>query len=137
MLLMLDGALRVQRATDTRPPPNKNADATFGLYRKQDGQLSMGNKVVRLDVNEKTLTVGDTYYTLTPDLLVLITQKYPRPIQYNSSAYIVYKSLVAQSKVKSFPNRTDAARPHATWKWKHMLKKMTIPGEGITEEEPG
>ena len=47
----------------------------------------------------------------------------------------VYRSLVAQTRVKSFPNRTDGARPHATWKWKYMLKKMVIPGVRIAEEE--
>ena len=26
-------------------------------------------------------------------------------------------------------------RPYATWKWKHMFRKMVIPGERITEEE--
>ena len=50
---------------DARPPPSNTADTTFGLYKKQDGQLSMGNKAVRLDVNRKTLTVE------------LITNKHP------------------------------------------------------------
>ena len=62
----IDGALTAQRATDARPPPNKNTDTTLCLYRKQDGQLCTGNKVVRLDENEKTLTVDDTEYKLTP-----------------------------------------------------------------------
>ena len=67
----------------------------------------------------------------------LITNKYLRREQYNSNDLKVYKSLVAQTKVKSFPNRTDGARPHTTWKWKYMLKKMVIHGERITEEEEG
>ena len=47
-----------------------------------------------------------------------------------------YKLLVAQTKVKSFPNRAgNPARPHTTWKWKRMLKKMVIPGERIVEVE--
>ena len=45
----IDRALTVQRATDVRPRPDKNADTTFGIFQKQDGQLGMGNKVVRLD----------------------------------------------------------------------------------------
>ena len=65
----------------------------------------------------------------------MIINKHPRPDQYNSSDKGVYRSLVAQTRVKSFPNRTDGARPHAAWKWKYMLKKMVIPGERITEEE--
>ena len=56
----IDGALAAQRV-----------DAP-GVYQKQDGQLSMGNKVVRLDVNGKTLIVDDTEYKLTPGLVVLI-----------------------------------------------------------------
>ena len=41
---------------------------------------------------------------------------------------------MTQSKVKSFPNTTAGDRPHATWKWKQLLKKMVIPGERIAEE---
>ena len=63
--------------------------------------------------------------------------KHPRPTQYSSNDYKAYKSLVAQTKVTSFPNMVGTARPHATWKWKHMLKKMVIPGERIAEEEDG
>ena len=52
--------LTAQRATDSRPQPDKNVD-TFGLFQKQDGQLGMGNKVVQvqLDENGKTLIVDD------------------------------------------------------------------------------
>ena len=57
----IDGALAAQRATDARPPLSKNTDTTFGLYGKQDRQLSMGNKVVRLDVNSlKLILTGQT-----------------------------------------------------------------------------
>ena len=65
----------------------------------------------------------------------MIALKYPRHIQWNSNDYKAYKSLVAQNKVKSQPNRIDTARPHDTWKWKHMLNKMVMPGEIIAEEE--
>ena len=39
------------------------------------------------------------------------------------------------TKVKSLPNRAGTARPHATWKWKNMLKKMAVPVERIAEDE--
>ena len=110
----IDGALTAQRATDARPRPDKNTDTTFDLYKKQDGQLGMGNKAVRLD--GKALIVNGTEYNLTPDLLVMITNKHPRAGQWNSNDYKAYKSLVAQTKVKSFPNRAGTTRPHATWK---------------------
>ena len=104
-------ALAGQGATDapSRPPSNKNADITFGIHKKGDGQLSMGNKVVRLDACRRTLTVDDTEYKLTLGLLVLISQKHPRAGQWNSNDYQVYKSLVAQTKVYSgYFRRKDA-----------------------------
>ena len=111
----VDGALAAQRGAEA-PPLNKNADITFGIYKKRDGQLGMGSKVVRFDVNRKVITVDDREYKLTPGILVLITQTHPRAVQWNSKDYKAYKSLVAQTKVKSFQNRiTGAARPHASW----------------------
>ena len=127
------GALAAQRI-DARPPPSKTADTTFVFYKK-DGQLITGYKAVRLDIKRKILTVDDTVYKLTPGLLELITNKHTRPDQYNSNDKEVYRSFVAQTRVKSFPNSTYGALPHATWKWKYMLKKMFIPGERIAEEE--
>ena len=43
-LIDIDGALAAQGATDapSRPPP-KNADTTFGIHKKRDGQLSLGS----------------------------------------------------------------------------------------------
>ena len=38
----IGGALTAQRV-DTRPPLSKNADTTFGLYQRQDGQLGIGS----------------------------------------------------------------------------------------------
>ena len=93
----------------------------------------MGNKVVRVD--GKTLKVDDKEYKLTPGLIVLILRKYPRSGQWNSNDYQVNKSLVAQTKVKSTPNRTGTVRPDVTWKWKHMLKKMVFPWKRRAEEE--
>ena len=121
--------------TPSKTPLNKNTATTFGIHRRQDGQLGIGNKVVRLDTNGKALSVDDTEYKLTPSLFVLTTKKHPRDGQWNSNDCQVYESLIAQTKVKPFPNRTGASRPHATWKWKHMLKKMVIPGERIAAEE--
>ena len=131
----IDGALSAQRATDARPRPDKYADTTFGLFQRQDGQLGMGNKVIQLGANGKNSLVDGAKYKLTPDLLELITNKHPRAGQWKTNDYQVYKSLVAQTKEKSFPNRAGTARSHATWKWKHMIRKMVIPGDRITEEE--
>ena len=117
----IDTNLTARRATDAKPRPDKNTDTAFGIHKRQDGQLGMGNKVVQLGANGKTLLVDDTEYKLTPGLLLLITNKHQRPDQWNSNDYKTYKSLVAQTKVKSFPNRTGTARPHA--KWKHVLGK--------------
>ena len=75
----VDGALATQRATDARPRPDKNADTSFGLFKRQDEQLDTGNKVIQIDANAKTLSVDDSEYTLTPALLDLIANKHPRP----------------------------------------------------------
>ena len=93
----------------------------------------MGNEVVQID--GKTLKVDDKKYKITPCLNALLVLRYLRSMLYNSNDYKVYKSLVARTKVKSFPNRTDGARPNTTWKWKHMLRQMVIPGESIVDEE--
>ena len=130
----IDRALTAQRV-DATPPLDKNVETTFGIYRRQDGQLAMGNKIVQLNSNKKTLTVDDTEYEFTSCLHALIMWKHPRRNQWNSNDYTAYKSLVAQTKLKSFPNPAGAARPHATWKYKHMLRKMAMPGEQITKEE--
>ena len=95
----------------------------------------MGNKAIRLGANGETLLVDDTQYKLTSGLFVLITNKHPRAGQWKTNDNQVFKSLVAQTKVKSFPNRVGTTRPHATWKWKHMIMKMAIPGIRIEEEE--
>ena len=138
----IDGALAAQRVdarpplrstTDPRPRLDKGTDTTFGLFQRQDGRLGMGNKVVHFGASAKTLLVDE--YKLTSGLLMLITNKHPRPDQWKTNDYKVYKSLVAQTKIKSFPNWAGTARPHATWKWKHMIRKMVIPGEGIPEGE--
>ena len=50
----IDGALTAQRATDARPRPDKTVDTTFGFFKKQKGQLGMGNKVLQLGGNGKT-----------------------------------------------------------------------------------
>ena len=58
----IDGALTVQHATDARPQPDKGTDTTSGLFQRKDGRLSMGNKVVRLRENGKTLLVNGAEY---------------------------------------------------------------------------
>ena len=62
--------------------------------------------------------------------------KHPRTTQWmNSHGYQAYKSLCKQTRVRLFPNSAGAAPPHATWKYKHMLREMVVPGENIVEEE--
>ena len=120
---------------DAKQPPSKDVDITFGIYRRQDGHLAMGNKVVQLNGNKKTLNVDDSEYKLTPDLELFIVQKHPRASQYNTNDYRAYKNLVAQTKVKSFPNPAGTARPHTTWRYQHILKQMIVYGERIVEVE--
>ena len=103
-LAVIDGALNRPVAG----PRVKNVDTTFGIYRRQDGQLQMGSEIV--GVNENTLTVGDREY-LTPGHHTLIVQEHPTLNQWTSGDYKAYKSLAAQTKVKSHPNPRGVARP--------------------------
>ena len=94
----------------------------------------MGNSVVHIEGN--TLKVDDKEYSQTPGLRVLILYKKRRPRYYTSDDYSVYKAIVAQTRVRVYPNkRTGSARPSFTWKWKHMLRGMAIPGDRVEEEE--
>ena len=72
---------------------------------------------------------------LTPGLQAFMMQKHPQVSPWPSRDYQAYKSLCQQTKVRSHPNPEGATRPHATWKYKHMLRKMVVPGEKIVEEE--
>ena len=103
----IDGALTAQRehATVAKPQPSNNIDTTFGIYRRQDGQLGMGSKVVQVD--GEILTVDDTEYNLAPGLRVLVSSKHLRPGQWKTDDYQVYKSPVAQTKVRSNPYKPD------------------------------
>ena len=56
-------------------------------------------------------------------------------MQWNSNDYREHKKLVAQTKVRPFPNKAGNTRPHAMRKWKQLLKQMVIPVERIQEEE--
>ena len=92
----------------------------------------MGNSIVHIEGN--TLKVDDKEYELTPGLRMLY--KKPRPQHYTSEDYSVYKTIVAQTRVRAYPNkRTGSARPRSTWEWKHMLSGMAIPGDSVGEED--
>ena len=60
----IDGALTAQRV-DAKPHPSKNVDTTFGIYMRQVGKLAMGNEVVQINRNNRTLSVDDTEYDFT------------------------------------------------------------------------
>ena len=94
----------------------------------------MGNCIVYIEGN--TLKVDDIEYELTPGLRMLILYKKPRPQHYTSDDYSVYKAIVAQTRLRAYPNkRTGSTRPSPTWKWKHMLSGMAIPGDSVGEED--
>ena len=61
MLTDIDGALnRAAGAFKPSGPRVKNVDNTFCIYRRKNGQLQMGNKVVMTSEDGKILTVDDT-----------------------------------------------------------------------------
>ena len=70
----------------------------------------MGNKILQLDRNKKTLTVDGVVHDFTLGLHVLIMSKHPRLNQWNSNDYQTYKLRCAQTK--SFPNPHDHSQIH-------------------------
>ena len=70
----------------------KNLDTTFGIYRRKDGQLQIGNKIVEVDEHDKFLIVDGTRYDFTPGLWAFITQKHPQVSQWSSHDYRTYNS---------------------------------------------
>ena len=137
----IDGNLKAQRRAVVIPPPPPpppplppEKDFTFGIHTTGDGRNAMGNSIVHIEGN--TLKVDDKEYELTPGLRMLILYKKPRPQHYTSDDYSVYKAIVAQTRVRAYPNKlTCSARPCSTWKWKHMLSGMAIPGDSVGEED--
>ena len=93
----------------------------------------MGSEIVKISGNGTILDVDGVEYDLTSGLHTLIVQKHPRPNQWTSGDYQAYKYLSKQ--VRSHPNPKGVARPRSTWKYKHMLMNMIVPGESIVEEE--
>ena len=122
------------------PPPSLPSplqkDLTFGIHATGDGRYGMGNSIVHIEWN--TLKVNDKEYDLTPGLRMLILHKKPRQQHYTSDDYSVYKAVVAQTRVRDYPNKcTGPVRPGSKWKWKHMLSGMVIPGNVVEEEDEG
>ena len=67
---------------------------------------------------------------------MVILYKKTQPQQYTSDDYSVHKEIVAQTSVRGYPNkRTGSARPRSTWKWKHTLSGIVIPGDVVEEED--
>ena len=129
----IDGALN--RPVAGPGPRVKNVDTTFGILRRQDGQLQMGSEIVKISENGTILNVDGVEYGLTPGLHTWIVQKQPLTNQWTSGDYQAYKYLSIQTNVRSHPNPRGVARPRSTWKYKHMLRKMIVLGESIVEEE--
>ena len=106
------------------------APRLFGIRVTGDARNAMGNSIVHIEGN--TLKVEDKEYELTPGLRMLILYKKPRHQHYTSEDYSVYKAIVAQTRVRAYTNKCNGyARPRSTWKWKHMLSGMAIPGGSV------
>ena len=87
----IDEALKASMYGTLKPvasqQPGKNLDTTFGIYRRKDGQLQMGNKIVEIDEHDKFLIVNGTRYDFTPGLWAFITQKHPQVSLWYSHDY--------------------------------------------------
>ena len=86
----IEGDLTAQREHVAKPPLGKSADTTFGIYMREDGQLAMGNKIVQVNRDRKTLTVDGTVYDFTPGLQAMIRLKHSRSNQWTTRDYQAY-----------------------------------------------
>ena len=68
-------------------PRVKNVDTTFGIFRRQDGQLQMGSEIGKIGEDGTILNVDGVEYDLTSGLHTLIVQKHPRPNEWTSGDY--------------------------------------------------
>ena len=89
-----------------------------------------------MHIEGNTLKVDGKEYEPTPGWRMLILYKKPRPQHYTSDDYSAYNAIVTQTRVRAYPNkRTGSAHPRSTWKWKHILNDMFIPGDMVEEDE--
>ena len=111
----IDGVLKAQQQHTIPPPPSPpRKDLTLGIHATGDGRYAMGNSIVHIDGN---ILKVDEVYELTPGWRMLILYKKPRPQHYTSDDYSVYETIVAQTRMRAYPNkRTCSARPRSTWK---------------------
>ena len=114
----IDGA--VQRATPleegksaSKPRAYNHTDRTFGFYRREDGHLGMGDKVV---VDGDYLYVEGETYHLTPGLQALITHKRPEREDYDDDDFTAYRALVSQTNAKTSTHLSGVVNPYHTWK---------------------
>ena len=81
----IDGALKSSIDGVLKPvaalQPGKYLDTTLGIYRRKDGQLQMGDKIVEIDEHDKFLIVDGIKSDFTPGLWAFITQKHPQVSQ--------------------------------------------------------
>ena len=57
----------------------------------------MGSTLVQIEGN--SLKVDEREYQKTPDLVSLITEKHPRPMQWKSEDFRAYKSFVHRARL--------------------------------------
>ena len=107
--------------------PVKNVDTTFGIYRrKRWDKLQMGSEIV--GANENTLNCRRYRVMISQKVFwaFIMLKTSHKLVSGLVVDYRTHKSLSAQTKVKSHPNPRGSTRRRATWKYKHMLKRMYL-----------
>lgn len=106
----------------------KSIDAYLSIQRGENGELTMGDKVVRLVGND--IIVDRVKYKGTPGLWSLIMASSPKG--YSDGDLENYKELVRQTNVIHHPRVSNPrSRPFTTNKWRNILERIGESGSGI------
>ena len=105
----------------------KVLDKYFGIQRKADGRLVLGN--TEISVEGSKITVGNETFDATPGVWSLIMLNNPQ--EYTSEDYDVYRTIAGIADVANNPQNVGNGRPEQTHKYK-LLEKLY---EGRDQEE--
>ena len=103
--------------------PDQQVDTTFGI-RYDNGMPMIGNKIIKIEGDN--IVIGDEVYIGTPGLWVLITEKIPTSIEYDTDDYERYKELLYETNVlhHHYEPASNYPRSNKSLKWQRLLSPI-------------
>ena len=109
-------------------------DMYFGIQRDKDNRLTLGNKEIKIDQNNKKIHVDGNTYTGTTALVSLIMEISPK--KYTKEDFENYKRLAIQTDLINNPSGVQPnSRPKQTNKYKNYLVKIVNDYKTKLEKE--